>query len=64
MSAKYLLSEIPLDIQQRYNINAEAEAEADGSVMGGHFTIETKDGGTVSVDAVELSGTDINVKRL
>lgn len=64
MSVRYLLSEIPPEIQQRYNINAEAKAEGEGSVMGGHFTIETKDGGSVSMDAVELSGTDIKVKRL
>lgn len=64
MNATHLLMNIPPEIQRRYNIGEEARAEADGSVMGGHFTIETKNGGTVSVDAVELCGTDIMVKEL
>lgn len=64
MTPTHLLKNIPPEIQKRYNIAAEAKAEASDEVMGGHFEIETKDGRTVGVDAVELSGTNILVQDL
>jgi hypothetical protein len=64
MTPTHILRNIPPEVQRRYGINAEAKAEADGSVMGGHLTIETKAGGTVGVDAVELTGTDITIEPI
>ena len=64
MKPSHLLRNIPPEIQKRYNINAEAKAEASYDVSGGHFEIETRNGGTVGVDAVELCGTEILVQEL
>lgn len=58
------LTNIPKHIQKRYNIGPTAKAEADNSVGGGHFTITNKKGHGVSVDAVELSGTNIMIREL
>lgn len=60
----HLLENIPQEIQKRYNIGETCEVEADNSVGGGHFTLVNKEGRTIGVDAVELSGTDIIIRRL
>jgi hypothetical protein len=61
---RFLLTNIPLEIQKRYGIGKEVEVNADGSVLGGHFTLVNRAGERVGIDAVELFGTDIFIQRI
>lgn len=63
MNTTHILENIPPDIQERYNIGESVEVEADSSVGGGHFTLCNKQGRHVGIDAVELCGTDITIRR-
>ncbi len=58
------LTRIPKKIQRRYNIGKTVKIVNDGSVGGGNFTFLNKAGETVSIDAVELSGTNIMVQKI
>jgi hypothetical protein len=58
------LEKIPANLQKSYNIGPEVEAEVSEEVYGGSFEFKNKDGLSVVVDAVELSGSGIEVVRI
>ncbi len=64
MRATHILTDIPQKIQEIYNIGNQVEVEADNSVGGGHFTLINRDGKMVSMDAVELFGTDTLIQKI
>lgn len=61
---KIRLTKVPKEIQRRYGIGPIVEGKADDSVGGGHLMLVKEDGGLVSVDAVELTGTGIMIEEL
>lgn len=61
---KVQLTLIPKDIQEVYNIGPIVVAKVSSDVMGGSFEIIRKDGKTITIDAVELTGTGIMVEEL
>lgn len=64
MPQKVRLTNIPPLIQERYNIGAEVEALADNSAMGGHFTVHDRQGRKIGIDAVTLTGQDIEIQAI
>ena len=58
------LEKIPINVQQDYDISESVDAEVDESIFGGGFGFRNKKGSWVSVDAVELQGTGIQIVRL
>jgi hypothetical protein len=64
MHATHILKNIPPDIQALYNIAEKVVVEADNGGVGGNFTLQTRDGSTVSVDAAKLAGTRITIDSI
>jgi len=60
---KVRLTNIPPNIQKRYNIGEELEVETDNTVCGGHFSGVNKEGQPLDIDGVELSNTGILVEE-
>jgi len=58
------LTNIPQNIQKRFNIGAEAIAEVSHDVVGGGFLLNNNEGQPIDIDAVELSGTKILVEKI